>query len=261
MKLRIKFAKSGCMKFIGHLDIMRYFQKAIRRAGIDIAYSEGFSPHQVMSFAAPLGVGLESEGEYLDIQVHSASSSRQMAAELNQVMTEGIKVLSVRRLPEGSKNAMSIVAAADYRLRFYEGCPLDMQQSFREFMAQEELPVLKKTKKSEVMLDIRPLIYDFQVNDKEIFLKLATGSVHNLKPELVMETFFSQKGEMWDPFSCQICRMELYARRTDERKLAEAEVLEHGSAPAESLNVTYPTKYDSDASCWISLEELGEIIG
>ena len=61
MKVRIKFAKKGTMKFIGHLDIMRYFQKAIRRAGIDIAYSEGFSPHQIMSFAAPLGVGLESK--------------------------------------------------------------------------------------------------------------------------------------------------------------------------------------------------------
>lgn len=228
MKLRIKFAKSGCMKLIGHLDIMRYFQKAIRRAGIDIAYSEGFSPHQIMSFAAPLGVGLESEGEYLDIQVHSASSSRQMTEELNQVMAEGIRVCSVRRLPEGSKNAMSIVDAADYRLRFYEGCSPKIQQSFREFMAQEELPVLKKTKKSEALLDIRPLIYDFQVNDNEIFLKLATGSVHNLKPELVMETFFTRMGEVWDPFSCQICRVELYARKADS---------------------------------WISLEELGENIG
>ena len=56
MKLRIKFSKHGSMKFIGHLDIMRYFQKAIRRSEIDVAYSEGFSPHQKMSFAAPLGV-------------------------------------------------------------------------------------------------------------------------------------------------------------------------------------------------------------
>ena len=67
MKIRIKFAKYGVMKFIGHLDVMRFFQKAIRRADIDIRYSEGFSPHPVMSFAAPLGVGMESIGEYFDI--------------------------------------------------------------------------------------------------------------------------------------------------------------------------------------------------
>ena len=69
MKIRIKFRKYGVMKFIGHLDIMRYFQKAIRRANIDICYSSGFSPHMIMSFAAPLGVGITSDGEYFDIEV------------------------------------------------------------------------------------------------------------------------------------------------------------------------------------------------
>ncbi|MEG0566064.1 MAG: TIGR03936 family radical SAM-associated protein, partial [Hungatella sp.] len=63
MKIRIKFSKLGAMKFVGHLDLLRYFQKAMRRAEVDICYSEGFSPHQVMSFAAPLGVGLTGTGE------------------------------------------------------------------------------------------------------------------------------------------------------------------------------------------------------
>ena len=67
MKIRIKFRKYGIMKFIGHLDIMRYFQKAMRRAEVEISYSQGFSPHQIMSFASPLGIGLTSEGEYMDI--------------------------------------------------------------------------------------------------------------------------------------------------------------------------------------------------
>ena len=67
MKIRVKFKKWGCMKFIGHLDMMRYFQKAVRRADIDIRYSEGYSAHQIMSFAAPLGVGITSDGEYFDI--------------------------------------------------------------------------------------------------------------------------------------------------------------------------------------------------
>lgn len=57
MKVRIKFAKTGHMKFVGHLDTMRYFQKAIRRAELPVAFSGGYSPHMIMSFAAPLGVG------------------------------------------------------------------------------------------------------------------------------------------------------------------------------------------------------------
>ena len=68
MKLRVKFAKYGALKFIGHLDVMRFFQKANRRAELDMSYSTGFSPHQIMSFAAPLGLGLESNGEYMDIE-------------------------------------------------------------------------------------------------------------------------------------------------------------------------------------------------
>ena len=83
MKIRIKFAKEGTMKFIGHLDIMRYFQKVMRRADVDIRYSEGFSPHQIMSFAAPLGVGLESRGEYVDIEVLSTDSSKEMLRRIN----------------------------------------------------------------------------------------------------------------------------------------------------------------------------------
>ena len=62
MKVRIKFSKEGPVKFVGHLDTMRYFQKAIRRANLPVAFSGGYSPHMIMSFAAPLGVGTESLG-------------------------------------------------------------------------------------------------------------------------------------------------------------------------------------------------------
>lgn len=69
MKVRIKFAKAGHMKFVGHLDTMRYFQKAIRRAELPVAFSGGYSPHMIMSFAAPLGVGTTSLGEYFDMEL------------------------------------------------------------------------------------------------------------------------------------------------------------------------------------------------
>ena len=80
MKIRIKFSKQGAMKFIGHLDTMRYFQKAMRRADVDIRYSEGFSPHQIMSFAAPLGVGLTGCGEYRGV-IHGLFRGDGEAAE------------------------------------------------------------------------------------------------------------------------------------------------------------------------------------
>ena len=102
------------MKFIGHLDIMRYFQKAIRRANIPIAFSGGFSPHMIMSFAAPLGVGVTSAGEYFDMELTDDSlSSKEMENRLNATMAEGMKVISVRQISDGKASAcMSLVAAA-----------------------------------------------------------------------------------------------------------------------------------------------------
>ena len=101
-----------------------YKRQAMRRADIDIAYSEGFSPHQIMSFAAPLGVGITSDGEYLDIEVHTTRSSEESLRALNEVMVEVVQVLEYKQLPEGTKNAMSSVAAADYTAVSYThlGC-------------------------------------------------------------------------------------------------------------------------------------------
>lgn len=151
MKLRIKFSKQGPVKFVGHLDIMRYFQKSMRRAGIDIKYSEGFSPHQVMSFAAPLGVGLTSNGEYMDIEVHSMEDCKTMMNQLNEVMAEGIRITECHMLDERAKNAMSLVAAADYTLTFREGKQPEDLDSFlkglSEFVEQDHILITKKTKK------------------------------------------------------------------------------------------------------------------
>ena len=207
LKLRIKFSKQGHMRFIGHLDIMRYFQKAIRRAGIDIAYSEGFSPHQKMSFASPLGVGTESFGEYFDIEANSYESSKEMVRKLNAQMVEGMRVLSVRLLPEDAKNGMSVIAAADYKIDF-EGSFKVTDEQLSGFLNQESITVMKKTKKSEKEVDIRPLIYGMS-NSNGLVMKLSAGSVENLKPELVINSLFDFLKQ--DEIKYYITRMELYA--------------------------------------------------
>lgn len=96
MKVRIKFAKTGHMKFVGHLDTMRYFQKAVRRAGLPIAFSGGYSPHMIMSFAAPLGVGTTSLGEYFDMELTETVPTKEIENRLNAVMVDGVSVCSAR---------------------------------------------------------------------------------------------------------------------------------------------------------------------
>lgn len=214
MKVRIKFAKYGVMKFIGHLDVMRYFQKALRRADIDIKFTEGMSPHMVMSFAAPLGVGLTSVGEYVDIELRTPITTEKALEQLNRVMVEGMEILDFRRIEEGkSGKAMSLVAAADYTVTFRKGCAPegDWQSGLAEFFALRSIPVTKETKKGTSQVDIRPMIYRLSVQAGVIAMQLATGSAANLKPELVMEAYARWKGFELPPFALEVNRCEVYA--------------------------------------------------
>lgn len=207
------------MKFIGHLDIMRYFQKVMRRADVDIRYSEGFSPHQIMSFAAPLGVGLESHGEYVDIEVLSTDSSEEMLRRINAAMVDGMKALEYKLLPDDAANAMSVVAAADYSLKFREGYEPKDWDAFAAgleiFMKQEQILIMKKTKKSEKEIDIRPMICDLIVGDHEIRMKIATGSAANLKPDAVIRAYLESTGVVMADFALMITREEVYAAREE----------------------------------------------
>jgi len=225
LKIRIKFRKYGIMKFIGHLDIMRYFQKAIRRAEIDIAYSEGYSPHQIMSFAAPLGVGLESDGEYFDIEVHSTKSSTESIENLNREMVDGMEIIEFKCLPENAKTAMSIVAAADYKviLKDMNSYPLNLAQweeKLSEFFVKpSEVLITKKTKKSEKIIDLKKLVYDFRIEKENpdiiFYLKVCTGSMDNIKPELVLEAFFDYLELPYVESDFHVRRLEAYMNKEE----------------------------------------------
>lgn len=220
MKLRIKFKKFGPVKFIGHLDIMRFFQKALRRADIDVAYSTGFSPHQIMSFASPLGVGLESNGEYFDVEILSSISSQEFMDRINAVSASGIEVTDVRLLPEKAGNAMASVAAAGYTIAFREGRGFleGWQERFADFMAQSQINIVKATKRGTAQIDLKPAIYKAEVlEDNKLYLLVNASSEGNIKPALVLNAFADFLGEPLADNALLITRKETYGiKPTDE---------------------------------------------
>lgn len=230
MKVRIKFSKEGPVKFVGHLDTMRYFQKAIRRADLPASFSGGYSPHMIMSFAIPLGVGTESTGEYFDLELSETIPTDEITQKLNQTMTEGFTVISTRQVEDGKAGkAMSLAAAADYLIEFYQGKEptVSWKDQIGEFMALKEISVLKKTKRSEKEINIRPYIYKMEARDNKIFMMLASASSNFTKPELVMETFFSWLGVELKEFSFKVKRLEIYADNgtEDQHKFVTLESL------------------------------------
>ncbi|MGN0387474.1 MAG: TIGR03936 family radical SAM-associated protein [Suilimivivens sp.] len=219
MKVRIKFSKEGPIKFIGHLDVMRYFQKAIRRADIDIAYTTGFSPHQIMSFASPLSVGHESIGEYFDVELYSITSEKDMKNRLNSVMVEGIQILDVAVLDEKEGNAMASVSACDYLVSFSDKVmlPEDWKDRLYAFYQQESIPVIKKTKKGEKELNLKEGIYRLEIRDEQVYMLLDAGSGSNMKPGFVLETFFDSLGIELPAFPFRIKRIDTYKRNEENR--------------------------------------------
>ena len=221
MRARIKFSKTGNMKYVGHLDLMRFFQRAMRRADIPIKYSEGFSPHQIMSFAAPLGIGLESIGEYVDITLDDAllgdteairaDEARRAALEdeylrrLSAVMCPGVAVTRLRFISDESGKAMSCVASAGYRVELADA-PTDIRKAVRGFMDRTSVVMSTIVKKSGAQKDrdIRPLVYEMTADESSIDMHISQGSVENLKPELVLE------GMGIDAHGARIIRTEMY---------------------------------------------------
>ncbi len=217
MRIRIKFSKMGSLRYIGHLDVMRFFQKVVRRAGLDVVYSEGFSPHMLMSFAQPLGVGVTSVGEYFDLDIHTSKTSKEMMKLLNEQMPEEAEILSVVKIPEDkASKCMTLVAAADYAVAMKNGDITKYADAFEKFMAQDKIEVVKKTKRSETLTDIKPLVYSWGFSNGNLVFKCGAGSVNNLKPALLLKTFFEFCGKDYESLSFEIQRRELYAERDGE---------------------------------------------
>ncbi|MCR4778017.1 MAG: TIGR03936 family radical SAM-associated protein [Lachnospiraceae bacterium] len=219
MNIRMRFAKTGNVKFIGHLDIMRYFQKAFRRAGVDMTYSKGYSPHPLLSFAAPLGVGITSEGEYLDLRVNTTESSKVMIDKINSVMSSGLRIVSYKLMPDDAKTAMSLISGADYLVFDKEDAENKIftknAEKFKEYLKQDEIIITKDSKSGPKDIDIKPYIYKTDISKDGLRMIVSQGSEVNIRPEFVLESFFKFAELDYNEYRYQIHRFDLFTGDKD----------------------------------------------
>lgn len=219
MNIRIKYEKTGVLRFIGHLDVMRLFQKAIRRAKLDVAYSKGFSPHQIISFAAPMPLGMTSEGEYFDGDFVTVTTTEDMMKRLNDTLPDGIKVHDIVILDDNAKNSMSVVSASDYYIYQNEEASEEtlkvLCDKVEEFYSQPTIEILKKTKSKEEMSDIKNMILKINKKEDGIYMLLESGSKGNLKPDLVIEAICNYCNISYSRYDYMINRIETYMGEHD----------------------------------------------
>lgn len=224
MKVRIKFSKHGVLKYIGHLDLMRYFQKAFRRTDIEVLYSKGFSPHMIMSFAQPLGVGVESDGEYFDLEVADTENVDLFPEKLNATMAEGIVILGAYILPEKSVNAMASVKAADYEVDFYERNPLSAEL-LEKYKKAKEVSFIKTTKTGEHSINVKDFVFDISLlSEHVLFAKVDCSSGGNLKPKNLCEALLGLEDKRIEDFPFHIVRKETYKLNENDKLVPLSEV-------------------------------------
>ena len=226
IRARMRLAKYGPMKFIGHLELMRFLQKCLRRTDIDVHYSDGITPRMIMSTAMPLGLGLESSGEYVDLELGRPVSTEHALEQLSPLMPEGLEILDFRQVgeivPEGGgrakkpEKAMSVVAAAEYDVCFRDhyAPPADWRKILLDFVGQDEISWTKETKKGFRTLDMKPLIYSFSITeDEHIQMCVCSRVGQNLRPEQLIGEAFGRKGVQMPEDALQIRRGDLLAEQ------------------------------------------------
>lgn len=208
-KFRIQFTKYGDMKYVSHLDMIRLFTRMFHRADLPVAYSQGFNPHPKMSVLLPLSVGFESSCEYLDAEFEKSVSMLDCIKKLKAAAPLGMEIVTICELNETSTKAKE-VRYASYEI---ETDAVLKSEQLEDFFDLDTIEIVKKTKRSEGVANIRPDIMDLCPTDEHTFSAvLSAGSSANLKPELLLEAM-KQYIDGFCPQIVRICRTGILTER------------------------------------------------
>ena len=190
-RLRIRFTRGEEVKFISHLDIMRLWQRALNRAGVPLAYSEGFNPHLRMSLAAPLALGVTSEAELMDIVLARFASPHNFTTAVSRQLPSGIEIRQVYNIPLTLPSLQSQVRYAEYKVELKTGKgQKDIESLIASLLATEHLPWQHQRDTGPRHYDLRALIDDLWLIDWRrgrcaIGMRLRCDSSGSGRPEQV----------------------------------------------------------------------------
>ena len=183
--IRVKYKKEDEMIFISHLDLQRLLQRAFRRAKINLSYSEGFNPHPKMSYGNALALGVESQGEYVDIEIEDDIEVKEFLERINEQLPDGIKFVKGQEIDPKTPSLSSIIVYGEYIFNIDLEVPLSkefVKSRVLNFVKSKEIIITKKNKKGKkVEVDIRPMIRNFDLvsldDNRVTFVStIATGS-------------------------------------------------------------------------------------
>lgn len=189
MRILARFSKENDLRFISHLDMIHAMERALYRADIPVAYSQGFSPHIKMSFSPPTPLGMPSSAEYLDVHLAKALSAECFIQRMNDALPPDACILEAVALPDDAPNVLGKAAIGRYTLRSADEAAWIAQGQLDLLMDMEAIIMNKETKKGLKEVDIKPCIKDLVMSAHGpcLYAKLQLPSAGGISPHMLLE--------------------------------------------------------------------------
>ncbi len=186
MRAMIRFGKQPRLRFISHLDLQRFFQRALNRTGLPIAWTQGFNPHPILSFGSALALGWTSEYEILDVKLSAPMGRRRTEDAMRAALPVDLPVLEVRMVDDRHPAPMAMVRASDYEITLSGETAAATLAAAEEFLRRESVMAVRKTKSGEREVDIRPMALLLEREGDVLSARLMLTEKDTLKPDLLV---------------------------------------------------------------------------
>ena len=195
MRMLLQFQKGDIVRHLGLLDLQRTMQRALRRSGLPIGYSNGFNPHIVMTFASALSSGIPGDAEILDVTLAAGAcdvKEEDCMNAMNRVLPPALQVSRVRLVEDRFPKASAALEQAEYSITLHGGDAAKIVDCIETFLKEEEIMAVRKTKRSETMVNIRPMIHlleaQYHEGENRAYVKTRVSFVEaaTLKPDVLL---------------------------------------------------------------------------
>lgn len=218
IKYRLKITKGEPIRYISHLDFAALMQRAICRAHLPAAYSEGFNPHMKIAFASALSVGITSMSEYMDLELKKDICQPEVFDKLRKVLPKGVELLQVKQIDMRAKALMSIVDEASYEivLPLYDDIA-KLQQAIDNFNRWTQFVIVRETPKKRKEIEIKQYLpkkitFTIENNTLKLHLNIKITSTGTVKPNEVLEALNDEFKLDLPIQEALICRTGLYSK-------------------------------------------------
>lgn len=194
MRAMIRFGKQPRLRFISHLDLQRFFQRALNRTGLPIAWTQGFNPHPILSFGSALALGWTSEYEILDVKLSAPMGRKRTEDAMRAALPVDLPVLEVRMVDDRHPAPMAMVRASDYEIVLSGETAEATLDAAEEFLRRDSVMAMRKTKSGEREVDIRPMALSIQRQGDALLARLMLTEKDTLKPDLLVRALAELAG-------------------------------------------------------------------